>query len=244
MLHHQRACDQTDASVMQALCWVLLPARAALAAMTAGRRVAHLGRRVLMNWEAEACGAPRSAAAHNGARAFSALAPRAALAAALCQPQPTAQHAAWALRTRGDQVPAWLRAFAAAGLPAHTELAMPALSPTMSQGNLLEWKKQEGEAVAAGDVYCEVETDKATMEWEAQEDGFLAKILVAAGTKDIAVGTPVAIVVEDEGGESTTVSMVPPCPFTVSFARFQPPATNSPRPARRCGRFQGLRAGR
>lgn len=100
-----------------------------------------------------------------------------------------------------NNVPLWsLRSFAAAGdLPAHTELGMPSLSPTMSHGNIIEWKKKEGDAVAAGDVYCLVETDKATIEWESQEDGFLAKILAPDGTKDIEVGTTVAIVVEEEG---------------------------------------------
>lgn len=85
-----------------------------------------------------------------------------------------------------------------ASFPPHTELAMPALSPTMSQGNIVSWKKKEGDSIQPGDIYCEVETDKATIEWEAQEEGFLAKILVPEGTKDIAVGRPVAIIVEEE----------------------------------------------
>ncbi|KAK9863718.1 hypothetical protein WJX84_001166 [Apatococcus fuscideae] len=86
-----------------------------------------------------------------------------------------------------------------ASLPPHTELQMPSLSPTMNQGNIAGWKKQPGDEIAAGDVLCEVETDKATMEWEAQDEGFMAKILVDAGAKDIAVGTPVAVVCEDAG---------------------------------------------
>lgn len=90
-----------------------------------------------------------------------------------------------------------LRGFA--DLPAHSELAMPSLSPTMSQGNIVAWRKKEGDAIQPGDVLCEVETDKATIEWEAQEEGFLAKILLPTGAKDIPVGTPVALVVEDEG---------------------------------------------
>ncbi|BDA46555.1 Dihydrolipoyllysine-residue acetyltransferase component of pyruvate dehydrogenase complex, mitochondrial [Coccomyxa sp. Obi] len=89
------------------------------------------------------------------------------------------------------------RAFASGGLPPHTVLEMPALSPTMSQGNIAAWKKKEGEEYAAGDVLCEVETDKATMDWEAQDEGVLAKILAPDGTKDIAVGTPVAVIVDD-----------------------------------------------
>ncbi|KAK9827713.1 hypothetical protein WJX81_003489 [Elliptochloris bilobata] len=116
------------------------------------------------------------------------------------------------LRAAGLVSPAWLsggvqpraaaaagRGYAASGLPPHTELGMPALSPTMSQGNIAAWKKKEGDEIAAGDVLCEVETDKATMEWEAQDEGFLAKILVPEGTKDIPVGAPVAVVVDDAG---------------------------------------------
>lgn len=89
--------------------------------------------------------------------------------------------------------------FARAGLPDHEKLSMPALSPTMSQGNIVAWKKKEGDAVQPGDVYCEVETDKATIEWEAQEEGYLAKILMGDGTQGIDVGVPVAVLVEEEG---------------------------------------------
>ena len=89
------------------------------------------------------------------------------------------------------------RGFAAAALPPFTELAMPALSPTMTAGNIAAWKKAAGDAVAAGDVLADIETDKATMEWEAQDDGVIAKILVESGARDVHVGTPVAIVVDD-----------------------------------------------
>lgn len=88
---------------------------------------------------------------------------------------------------------------AAADLPSHEQLSMPALSPTMAQGNIVAWKKKEGDAIQPGDVYCEVETDKATIEWEAQEEGFLAKILYGDGSQGIDVGTPVAVLVEEEG---------------------------------------------
>ena len=64
---------------------------------------------------------------------------------------------------------------------------MPALSPTMTSGNLATWKKQIGDAIRPGDIIAEIETDKATMDFEAQEDGFLAKILVKEGSKDILV---------------------------------------------------------
>ena len=89
------------------------------------------------------------------------------------------------------------RGFAAAALPPFTELAMPALSPTMTAGNIAAWKKAEGDAIAAGDVLADIETDKATMEWEAQDEGVIAKIIVPTGARDVPVGTPVAIVVDD-----------------------------------------------
>jgi pyruvate dehydrogenase E1 component beta subunit len=77
---------------------------------------------------------------------------------------------------------------------------MPALSPTMEKGNLSKWLKKEGEAVKSGDVIAEIETDKATMEVEATDEGTLGKILVAEGTNDVAVNTPIATILSD--GES------------------------------------------
>ena len=74
---------------------------------------------------------------------------------------------------------------------------MPALSPTMTQGNLAAWKKAEGEEIAAGDVIAEVETDKATVDYEVVDDGIIAKLHVPAGAPDIADGTPHAEVVDD-----------------------------------------------
>ena len=77
---------------------------------------------------------------------------------------------------------------------------MPALSPTMTEGTLAKWVKQEGDTVESGDVIAEIETDKATMEVEAVDDGVLGKILVEAGTENVSVNTPIAILLED--GES------------------------------------------
>src|SRR6202158_362277 len=74
---------------------------------------------------------------------------------------------------------------------------MPALSPTMEKGNLAKWVKNEGDAVKAGDVIAEIETDKATMEVEAVDEGTLGKILVPAGTADVAVNTPIALILSD-----------------------------------------------
>src|SRR5499433_4507877 len=72
-------------------------------------------------------------------------------------------------------------------------ILMPALSPTMEKGNLAKWLKKEGNKVKAGDILAEIETDKATMEYEAIEDGVLAKILVQEGTADVAVNEPIAV---------------------------------------------------
>ena len=86
-----------------------------------------------------------------------------------------------------------------ASFPPYTIIDMPALSPTMTQGNLNAWTKKVGDALAPGEVIAEVETDKAQMDFEFQEDGYLAQILVPEGTKDVPVGKPIAIYVEDEG---------------------------------------------
>ncbi|MBI1272794.1 MAG: pyruvate dehydrogenase complex dihydrolipoamide acetyltransferase [Alphaproteobacteria bacterium] len=80
------------------------------------------------------------------------------------------------------------------------DILMPALSPTMTEGNLARWLKQEGDEVKAGQVIAEIETDKATMEVEAVDEGKLGKILIAAGTQGIKVNTPIAVLLED--GES------------------------------------------
>src|SRR5215217_912015 len=86
--------------------------------------------------------------------------------------------------------------------PMPTPVLMPALSPTMEKGNLAKWLKKEGEAVKSGDVIAEIETDKATMEVEAVDEGTLGKILVPEGTADVAVNTPIAVILND--GESAS----------------------------------------
>ena len=80
------------------------------------------------------------------------------------------------------------------------EILMPALSPTMEEGTLAKWLVKEGDAVSSGDVIAEIETDKATMEFEAVDDGVIGKILVAEGTEAVKVNTPIAVLLED--GES------------------------------------------
>ncbi len=83
--------------------------------------------------------------------------------------------------------------------PSHTVISMPALSPTMTSGNIGTWQKNPGDSLAPGDVLVEIETDKAQMDFEFQEDGVLAKILKDSGAKDVAVGNPIAVMVEDAG---------------------------------------------
>ena len=80
------------------------------------------------------------------------------------------------------------------------QVLMPALSPTMEKGNLAKWLKKEGETIKSGDVIAEIETDKATMEVEATDEGTLGRILIPEGTADVAVNTPIATILSD--GES------------------------------------------
>src|SRR3989442_983318 len=85
-----------------------------------------------------------------------------------------------------------------------TQVLMPALSPTMEKGNLAKWLKKEGDAVKSGDVIAEIETDKATMEVEAVDEGTLGKILVPEGTNDVAVNTPIAMILA-EGEDASAI---------------------------------------
>ena len=79
--------------------------------------------------------------------------------------------------------------FAGTVYPKHARVLMPALSPTMTTGNLDKWIKKVGDSVAPGDVLASIETDKATMDFESQEEGVIAKILVDGGAKDVPVNT-------------------------------------------------------
>ena len=80
------------------------------------------------------------------------------------------------------------------------DILMPALSPTMEEGTLAKWHKSEGDTVEAGDIIAEIETDKATMEFEAVDEGTIGKILISEGTENVKVNTPIAVLLED--GES------------------------------------------
>src|SRR3954471_10840244 len=99
------------------------------------------------------------------------------------------------------------------------QVLMPALSPTMEKGNLSKWLKKEGETIKSGDVIAEIETDKATMEVEATDEGTLGKILVPEGTADVAVNTPIAVILS-EGEDASAIDSV----------RSSPPPTDSVSP--------------
>jgi len=106
-----------------------------------------------------------------------------------------------------------------------TNILMPALSPTMTEGKLAKWLKKEGEAVRSGDAIAEIETDKATMEMEAADDGVLGKILIAEGTEGVAVNTPIAVIVAE--GESVSAASAAPA----AQPKAAPKPTPSPGPA-------------
>lgn len=86
----------------------------------------------------------------------------------------------------------------ASDLPSHTKVNLPALSPTMELGTIISWAKKEGDKLNEGDLLAEIETDKATMGFETPEEGYLAKILIPAGTKEVPIGKLVCIIVENE----------------------------------------------
>jgi len=105
-----------------------------------------------------------------------------------------------------------------------TEILMPALSPTMEEGTLAKWLVKEGDTVASGDVMCEIETDKATMEFEAVDEGVIGKILVTDGTEGVKVNTPIAVLLEE--GESADDIGDTPAP-----AKAEAPKEDAPKAA-------------
>ena len=108
-----------------------------------------------------------------------------------------------------------------------TEILMPALSPTMEEGTLAKWLVKEGDTVSSGDIMAEIETDKATMEFEAVDEGIVGKILVAEGTAGVKVNTPIAVLVEE--GESADA--VPAAKAEAPKTAVPPPPASSPSPA-------------
>jgi len=113
-----------------------------------------------------------------------------------------------------------------------SEVLMPALSPTMTEGKIARWIKSEGETVKAGDVLAEIETDKATMEVEAVDEGVLAKIVVPEGTDHVAVNTRIALIAEN-GEDVGAVAAKPPPPGPQSSGQIARPMPESPSPAAR-----------
>ncbi|TNF20587.1 MAG: pyruvate dehydrogenase complex dihydrolipoamide acetyltransferase [Rhodobacteraceae bacterium] len=122
-----------------------------------------------------------------------------------------------------------------------TEILMPALSPTMEEGTLARWLVKEGDAVSAGDLLAEIETDKATMEFEAVDEGVIGKLLVAEGTEGVKVNTAIAVLLDDgEPAEDIAApssgpdgpSSEPAAPATEAPAPSAPPAPKTPKGAR------------
>ncbi|XP_017761478.1 PREDICTED: dihydrolipoyllysine-residue acetyltransferase component of pyruvate dehydrogenase complex, mitochondrial [Eufriesea mexicana] len=130
-----------------------------------------------------------------------------------------------------------------ADYPDHVKVQLPALSPTMETGTIVSWHKKEGDKLNEGDLLAEIETDKATMGFETPEEGYLAKIIVPAGTKNIPIGKLVCIIVSDEGsiaafkdfkddspGAPTPAAPAPtaPTPSTPPPSPVTPPAPAAP----------------
>ncbi|GHB35044.1 pyruvate dehydrogenase E1 component subunit beta [Pseudovibrio japonicus] len=110
------------------------------------------------------------------------------------------------------------------------EILMPALSPTMEEGKLAKWLKKEGDTVSAGDVIAEIETDKATMEVEAVDEGVLGKILVAEGTEEVKVNAPIAVLLE-EGEDASAADNLATAAPAAAEAPAAPAAAEAPAPA-------------
>ena len=109
-----------------------------------------------------------------------------------------------------------------------TEILMPALSPTMTEGNLAKWLKNEGDRISAGDVIAEIETDKATMEVEAVDEGILGKILVSAGTEGVQVNQPIAILLDEGEDASALDGASSPAPAAAVETAAAEPVTAAP----------------
>src|ERR671932_163711 len=119
------------------------------------------------------------------------------------------------------------------GRPAEmgVQILMPALSPTMTEGKLSRWLKKEGDKVKSGDVIAEIETDKATMEVEAVDEGTIAKILVPEGTQDVPVNDVIAVLAGEGEDVKAAGSAKPSASATPPKAAEAPPAAPAPAPA-------------
>ena len=112
-----------------------------------------------------------------------------------------------------------------------TELKMPALSPTMEEGTLAKWLVKEGDAVKSGDILAEIETDKATMEFEAVDEGTIAKILVPEGSDGVKVGTPIAVLAGEGEDVSSAATPAAPAPKAEPAPAPAPKDAEAPAPA-------------
>ncbi|XP_028901047.1 dihydrolipoyllysine-residue acetyltransferase component of pyruvate dehydrogenase complex, mitochondrial isoform X3 [Zeugodacus cucurbitae] len=117
-----------------------------------------------------------------------------------------------------------------ADLPSHIKVPLPALSPTMEQGTIISWEKKEGDKLNEGDLLAEIETDKATMGFETPEEGYLAKIVIPAGTKDVAIGKLVCIIVQNQEDVAAFKDFVDDAPAVAkpAAAAASPPAAAAP----------------
>lgn len=127
--------------------------------------------------------------------------------------------------------------------PTHMKITLPALSPTMTMGTVQRWEKKVGEKLSEGDLLAEIETDKATIGFEVQEEGYLAKIMVSEGTRDVPLGTPLCIIVEKEsdiaafkdyvetGVAEVSTPPPPPAPAAAPAAAAPGPAAAAAAPA-------------
>jgi pyruvate dehydrogenase E1 component beta subunit len=118
-----------------------------------------------------------------------------------------------------------------------TEILMPALSPTMEEGTLAKWLVKEGDTVKSGDILAEIETDKATMEFEAVDEGIISKILIAEGTEGVKVNAAIAVLLEDGESADAIVASAPaqaapveaaPAPVAIAPAPAAPNVDTSP----------------
>ncbi|XP_034128975.1 dihydrolipoyllysine-residue acetyltransferase component of pyruvate dehydrogenase complex, mitochondrial isoform X3 [Drosophila guanche] len=134
------------------------------------------------------------------------------------------------INSRPRSVNAWSYNFARnyASLPEHLRVPLPALSPTMERGSIVSWEKKEGDKLNEGDLLCEIETDKATMGFETPEEGYLAKILIPGGTKDVPIGQLLCIIVNDQASVAAFKDFKDDAPAGAPAAAAAPPPPPPP----------------
>jgi len=155
-------------------------------------------------------------------------------AASSCSRQPTTSttSALFLQHARRTMVTRTLPLMNSDDLPYHIVMGMPALSPTMESGVLAEWYVKEGDSFVAGDALAKIETDKASIDFEAQDDGYVAKLFVEAGGagEDIKVGTPIMVTVEEADDVGAFANFAPPAVEAAPAAK-EAAAAPTPPPA-------------